>query len=459
MGKELFHKEFAESKRKHVLMITNHGIHQWDVIPGLRDTGGQNVFVNQFSQAVSEFGFKVTILNRGGYKHPVTGKIQAGYSYLNKYMRIYYLKDSKKEFVRKEDMKEQVPELVESLEKWINKEAIDIDLIVSHYWDAALIGVLYNRKRRLPIKHIWVPHSLGAIKRRNVNSKEWKELRIDERIETEKGLIGELDGIAATSSLIQHSLEEDYSYKGPYIFLPPCIDTKRYFPHEVKRNSEVWEYLGERSDILKDKLYSMKIVTEISRTDNTKGKDTLIKAFAELYKKNKDSVLVVAIDENRKEIAENLKKLIRESGASERIITVGSIWSLLPDLYAISDIYCTPAVQEGFGMSAQEAAATMKPVIASDRVPFVTEFLLGDKTKEVQFGKGDKEKIVIGEGAVKVPVGNVAGFVSALELLLNDKPLREKLAEKAYRITIPYFTWNSMVKRFLEVINMKYEKE
>jgi hypothetical protein len=37
------HKAFIASPRKHVLMITNHGIHQWKVIPGLPDTGGPSV--------------------------------------------------------------------------------------------------------------------------------------------------------------------------------------------------------------------------------------------------------------------------------------------------------------------------------------------------------------------------------------------------------------------------------
>ena len=46
-------------------MITNHGVHQWEVIPGLPDTGGQNVFVNQFSAALAEMGFRITIVNRG----------------------------------------------------------------------------------------------------------------------------------------------------------------------------------------------------------------------------------------------------------------------------------------------------------------------------------------------------------------------------------------------------------
>jgi len=455
MGESKFHNEFIQSKRPHILMITNHGIHQWDVIPGLQDTGGQNVFVNQFSEAIADFGFKVTIINRGGYKHPVTGIIQKGFSYRDKHTRIYYLEDNKKEFIRKEDMREQVPRLADSLEKWINKEGIEIDLIISHYWDAALIGVLYNEKRKEQVKHIWVPHSLGVIKKRNMNPGEWEKLRINERIQAEKGFIDELDGVAATSSLIQNSLVEDYGYSGPYIFLPPCIDTKRYFLHEVDSESEVWNYLSEKSGKPKEELMKMKIVTEISRTDITKGKDTLIKAFAEVHKKIEDSILVVSIDRNRKEIADKLTAIIRESGVSDYIIPVGSIWNLLPDLYIITDVYCTPAVQEGFGMSAQEAAAAKKPVIASDRVPFVTEFLLGNKRKEKYYGNSETEKMIIGEGAVSVPVGDVKGFASALDLLLSDYSLREKMGSCAYSITIPYFTWKSMVKRFLDVTGIK----
>ncbi|NOY09598.1 MAG: glycosyltransferase [Spirochaetes bacterium] len=455
MGISKFHNAFIKSKEPHILMITNHGIHQWDVIPGLQDTGGQNVFVNQFSEAIADFGFKVTIINRGGYKHPVTGIMQKGFSYRDKYTRIYYLEDNKKEFIRKEDMREQVPGLADSLEKWIDEENIEVDLIISHYWDAALIGVLYNRKRKKPVKHIWVPHSLGTIKKRNMNPDEWEKLRIDERIETEKEFIDKLDGIAATSSLIQNSLVEDYGYRGPHIFLPPCIDTKRYFLHEVNPESEVWNYLSEKSGTPKQELMKMKIVTEISRTDITKGKDTLIKAFAEVHKKIENSILVISIDRNRKEIADKLKELIRESGVADYIIPVGSIWNLLPDLYIITDVYCTPAVQEGFGMSAQEAAAAKKPVIASNRVPFVTEFLLGNRRKEKYYGNSKTEKMIIGEGAVQVPVGDVKGFASALDLLLSDYSLREKMGDRAYSITIPYFTWKNMVKRFLDVIGIK----
>jgi transcriptional regulator len=39
------HQAFLASSQKHILMITNHGIHQWQIIPGLPDTGGQNVSI------------------------------------------------------------------------------------------------------------------------------------------------------------------------------------------------------------------------------------------------------------------------------------------------------------------------------------------------------------------------------------------------------------------------------
>ncbi len=449
------HEKFVNSARPHVLMITNHGIHQWEVIPGLQDTGGQNVFVNQFSDAIVGFGFKVTIVNRGGYRHPLTGKWQRGLLYKNEFMRLYYLEDGLDEFVRKEDMFERIPYLSKALKHWIVSESVNVDLIVSHYWDAALLGVLCNESLPGRVKHIWVPHSLGIIKKRNVAPGEWERLRIQERIDIEKQLIGKLDGIASTSTLIQKSLVEDYGYKGPEIFLPPCIDTKRYYPHRVDKESDIWKFLSSKTGKTVEELSRMGIVVEISRTDTTKGKDVLIKAFAEVIKRLPHSLLVVAIDESRRELSSILKKLINDLGIAGNTVTVGSIWNLLPDLYAISDVYCTPAIQEGFGMSAQEAAATGVPVIASERVPFVTEYLLGKRQREIQIGTDVADRIVIGEGGVKVSVSDVRGFAFAIELLLKDEELRARMGKRAYEITIPYFTWDSMVRRFLEATGFK----
>ena len=452
---------FQASRRKHVLMITNHGIHQWRVIPGLPDTGGQNVFVNQFTGALAGQGppddpercFKITIVNRGGYAHPLTGELHTGVIYRDEHQRILYLEDGRAEFVRKEDMHEQIPSLVAALRRFLEAEDSDVDLIISHYWDAAQLGALYNAGRERPVQHVWVPHSLGTLKRRNVSPERWSDLRIDERIAAERAVMPDLDGVAATSDIIKQVLAEDYGYRGPDLFLPPCVDTRRYHPRQVTNDDEVWTFLGERCGLSPAEVRRCKIVTEISRTDTTKRKDILIRAFSRAHRRVPDSLLLVSIDDNQPDLAQELTQLIRDLDVQSRVAVVGSVWEWLPRLYAVTSIYCTPSVMEGFGMSAQEAAATRVPVVASHLVPFVTGYLLGADAQEVALD-GGRASLQVGSGAIVVPADDVEGFAHALEMLLTDDKLRQSMGQSAYRITVPYFTWDNMVALFAQALNL-----
>lgn len=448
------HATFQDSPRKHVLMITNHGTHQWDVVPGLPDTGGQNVFVNQFTTALAKCGFKITIVNRGGYKHPVTEDSQTGLRYKDQNQRILYLQDDIQEFVRKEDMHEQIPGLVHSLEGYLKAEGTKIDLIISHYWDAAKIGVLLNKKLPEPVLHAWVPHSLGVLKKRNVSSERWVDLRIDERISAEMALIPHLDGIASTSLIVKQTLKDDYGYTGPDLFLPPCVEVERYHPREVADDDQIWDFLSQHSGLTQEEVRKSKIVCEISRTDTTKRKDVLIKAFADVHRRYPHCMLVVSIDDKEKALALELRNLIQDCGLEKKIAVVGSIWDLLPTLYAVTDVYCTPSIMEGFGMSAQEAAATRVPIVASNLVPFVEEYLLGESIEEIWFDGNAPNPIRKGNGSIVVQADDVPGFAFALETLLSNDRLRRQMGENAYNATIPYFTWANMVTVFLESLGV-----
>ncbi len=438
-------------------MITNHGIHQWRVIPGLPDTGGQNVFVNQFTAALADQGFRITIVNRGGYPHPVTGEPRTDVHYKDKHQRILYLEDGLQAFVRKEDMGAHVPALADSLKGFLDAEGTDVHLIISHYWDGAAIGARYNKSRQEPVKHVWIPHSLGTIKKRNVEQERWPSLRINERIATERELVTEVDGLGATSSTVERALREDYGNTRPVLFLPPCVNPDRYHPRRVPETDGVWGFLSQRSGLSPEAVRVSKIVTEISRTDTTKRKDVLIKAFAIAHQRVPDSLLVVSIDENKGELARDLLNLIHTLGLRDHVAVVGSIWDLLPTLYAITDVYCTPSVMEGFGMSAQEAAATRVPVVASHLVPFATEHLLG-KEVTVLSGETDSEAdshpVQRGQGALVVQADDVHGFAHGLEILLTDENLRQEMGENAYHITVPTFTWPDRVTAFLDQIGL-----
>jgi glycosyltransferase involved in cell wall biosynthesis len=450
------HQTFLASGRKHVLMITNHGIHQWQVVPGLPDTGGQNVFVNQFTAALAQLGFKITIVNRGGYAHPVTGQLHAGLVYKDGHQRILYLDDGRAEFVRKEDMHEQIPTLVESLWRTLDGEGSEVDLLLSHYWDAAQIGAGYNAGRREPVKHVWVPHSLGTLKKRNVAPERWATLRIDERIAVERALVPQLDGVAATSAIIRQVLADDYGYAGPDLFLPPCVDTERYYPRPVAADHEVWAFLSRHSGLKAAEVRRCKIVTEISRTDTTKRKDLLIRAFARVQQRMPDSLLLVSIDEHQADLARELQALIGDLGVGDHVAVVGSVWEWLPALYAITDVYCTPSVMEGFGMSAQEAAATRVPMVASHLVPYVTGYLLGPDVRQVVFDPGHSP-LQVGSGAIVVHADDEAGFAHALTMLLSDDRLRQEMGQRAYQITVPYFTWQNMVTLFITDLDIHPE--
>jgi glycosyltransferase involved in cell wall biosynthesis len=228
----------------------------------------------------------------------------------------------------------------------------------------------------------------------------------------------------------------------------------------VPETDGVWDFLSQRSGLSPEAVRTSKIVTEISRTDTTKRKDVLIKAFAIAHHRVPDSLLVVSIDENKGELARDLLELIQTLDLREHVAVVGSIWDLLPTLYAITDVYCTPSVMEGFGMSAQEAAATAVPVVASHLVPFATEHLLGKEVTALSGGpdsEASSHPVQLGQGALVVQADDVQGFAHAMEILLTDESLRQEMGENAYHITVPTFTWPDRVTAFLEQIGLGLE--
>lgn len=443
---------FADPGRTHVLMITNHGVHQWKVIPGLPDTGGQNVYVNQFTEALVQQGYRVTIVNRGGYANPSSGEPQVGVRFHpSGHARILYLEDGDPEFVRKEDMAEHIPALVADLEAKLAADGDTYQLIISHYWDAGVLGAALNARAADRVPHVWVPHSLGALKKRNMDPSTWPGLRIDERIEHEKALLPQLNGAVATSTAIRETFINDYGYAAKY-FLPPCVDVDRYRPRNDGECDNIFDFLALHSTRTPAELRTRKIVTEISRTDRTKRKDVLLKAFAKVCEQQRGAFLVVALDQHAGAVYDEAMGLIHDLHLEDDVAVVGSVWEQLPCLYAVTSIYCTPSVMEGFGMSAEEAAATGKPVIASDLVPFATEHLLGGEPARVRFdGLMDPKRVLLqGEGAIVVPADDIDGFAHALRMLLADDHLREDMGSKALHITVPYFTWEQRTRDLLD---------
>lgn len=445
---------FRAASRKHVLMISTHGIHQWEIVPGLPDTGGQNVFINQFSAALVDVGFKVTIANRGGFRHPLTNDLHTGLRYRGDFERILYLEDGDPQFVRKEEMRPHIPALTRFLHEFLAAEGGPADLMITHYWDAGRVGMLLNKELARPMPHIWVPHSLGSIKKKSVRREEKERLHLDERIDFEQALIREVNGVAATSLAIRIALQNDYGYVTS-LLLPPCIEKERFHPRELAATDPIWGFLSEKSGRPAEEIQRCKIITEISRTDSTKQKDVLLRAFAAVHQKMPQTFLILSLDDSEETLSRDLRALATSLRLNGAVAFVGPVSDKLPRIYAATSVYCTPSILEDFGISVQEAAACGVPAVASSHVPYAVEYLLTNEVDEIDHPtQSAGPPIKVGAGAIVVEPGDVDGFTFALQKLLSDDALRKKMGDRALRITIPYFTWDRMVRLFFNRFGM-----
>ncbi len=431
---------FLTSPRPHLLMVTNHGIHDWTVDAGLPDTGGQNLYVNQLSRTLASLGFRVTIFNRGGYGHPKNGAPREGVRYRNGEERIIYLEDGRGAFILKEDMGPQIDALAEDLVSHLRASG-PVELIISHYWDAAAVTEQARSVVGREVPHLWIPHSLGELKRKGTPEALWKDLKLEERVAWERRILEKVDAVGATSQAMRDTLREEYAVRES-LFLPPCVDEDRFNPEAARRDSSAVDLLASATDLPVEEIKGLRIITEVSRTDRTKRKDILIEAFATVATRFPDTLLAVTVDPGARELYGELEQLIEDLALSRRVALLGSIGEYLPSLYGMSTVYCTPSVMEGFGMSIQEAAACGVPAVASARVPFAVEYLRGESFEA-------RGEIEVGEGAVIVPPDSVEATSKALLLLLEDEDRRRGMGEAAYRITIPRFTWEVVTRSFL----------
>ncbi|MCP3686690.1 MAG: glycosyltransferase family 1 protein [bacterium] len=449
------HRIFKGSARKHIIIITNHGCHA-PVITVTTDTGGQNFYVNDLSYAFVNLGYKVTILSRGGYKHPVTGKLHKGSIYYNKvwpgkkgnYCRVIYLEDKQKKFVPKENLKQSNLEQEKNFFFRIaQKNGIDLKniyLISSHYWDAGILGILINdeleKKHKSKVPHIWTSHSLGILKKKNFKKAPKKliqSLKFPSRIKFEKKVISTVDAVVSTSNKINSTLSEYNVKMKNHFWMPPGVDTRRFRSRKINQCKRGLKLLGnllrmEKKEVI-NILRSNVVFLEASRTAKSKRKIGVLKSFARI--KNRDQAfLIINVDPNTK-LYERIKYVYDHLKYNKNILLVDRRLKAIEmqQIFSLSNVYITASVMEGWGMAVQEAAASKCAIISSKYVPFVTEIL--------------KDNVLL------VTKNFPRLYAEKIDIMIQEPHLREKLANKCYKITSKHYGWEPLTKKLL--LNMK----
>jgi glycosyltransferase involved in cell wall biosynthesis len=435
-------------------MITNHGCHS-PVIELTTDTGGQNFYVNALSEAFVRQGYKVTILNRGGYKHPVTKQMQRGIVYYDdiwpsygKFCRLIYLEDSQKRFITKErltlkNLEEEAAFFFRTCRK-IGASLKDIYLISSHYWDAGILGMLINKGlKKRKVAHVWTTHSLGRFKKdkfKNAPEPVLKKLHFQERFAFEEDVLSTVDGVIATSNKMRDYLSRYRAQIKNHFWLPPGIDVREIRPRTMKECGAALGVLEEytkmsRKDV-RNMLSQNVVFLEISRTAKAKQKDMVMKAFARMANKDK-ALLIMNIDPST-DIYKEVMEAYRKTKKKDRIILIDRFLERdeAVQLFSLANVFITPSLSDPWGMSAQEAAASRCAVISSKHVAFAVEILK--------------------DNCLQVHKHYSRLYAEKMDILINEPHLRQRLASNAYKLVAKHYSWTALAEQL--IVDMKKRK-
>ena len=168
-----------------------------------------------------------------------------------------------------------------------------------------------------------------------------------------------------------------------------------------------------------------RFVVFVGTLEPRKDLPTLVRALAGLPR---DVSLVLAGPEGW--LPADLDRAIAETGTQDRIVRTGRLSTA--DLVAtmnLADVFVLPSLDEGFGMPVVEAMACGTPVVCTDAgaLPEVT-----------------------GDAALRVPTGDPVALAAAVERVLEDRGLAERLrAEGSARAAT--FSWERTARGTVEV--------
>jgi L-malate glycosyltransferase len=159
-----------------------------------------------------------------------------------------------------------------------------------------------------------------------------------------------------------------------------------------------------------------------------KGIFVLLEAFAQVVSDLPDARLVVAGDGP---LAAEVRQRVAASSALRHVELLGRVErAQAPSLMQACGAFCLPSFGEPYGMTALEAMACAKPVVATDA--------------------GGLRHLVPDEGGRKVPPGDARALAEALREIIRAPDLRRTMGEHNRRTVEERYTWARSVDRLEE---------
>lgn len=322
-----------------------------------KERGGINVYVFELSKALARLGWYVDAYTR------VQDDINPRIVSVNDHFRVIHIESGSHSPLSKDEILSTLPEFIDNMLSFIQKENITYSAIHSHYYLSGIVGQTLKDSLHIPV--IMMFHTLGLMKELVSRSKNTDDPK--ERIPLERHLAKTIDHFVTSSEAGKEYLMTLYDCPETKIStIPPGVDTALFKPMDKT---------AAKAHIHADPDHH--VILAVGRMDPVKGFDVLLVALKALLKRNPTLSNQVClwivggdIEQQKNQWSRELKKLktLREElGLTATVKFVPpQPQEELPYYYNAADVLVMPSHYESFGMVALEAIACGTPVIATD---------------------------------------------------------------------------------------------
>lgn len=383
--------------------------------------GGQGVYVRNLSHALSDLGHRVEVIAGPPapfLNHDITLTMLRTLDLYNpddlfRTPTVQELKDPINLLEWLEVSTMGYPEPMTfgmRLKRHLDKAGKRFDII--HDNQSLSYGIL-ALSRRMPVTAT-IHHPMTVDRRLAVRStrsflKKLKALRWYSFIGMQKTVARRLSHILTVSDSSRKDIAREYRIpESRFRIIPNGIDTRLFYPVETIRKQPG------------------RIIVTNSADTPLKGLYHLLVAVKTILKFRPVTLVVIGSPKKNGGISRLIRKLALEG----HVQFTGRIdHQQFVREYARAELAVVPSLYEGFGLPVGEAMACRIPVVTTT---------------------GGALPEVAGDAARLVPPGNAPALAHAILELLEDRLLRETLAEKGYQRVLTEFTWDKTALRTVD---------
>jgi len=311
---------------------------------GSANTGGMSIVVRETARELAGQGHRVDIFTAAGDDH--RQKIVA----LHGNVRLVKLAGKPAGTIPKADLYDYLPRYFQALNSFVREDGRAYDLLHSHYWLSARLGLWAQEEWDLP--HMITYHTLARLKL-DVGPQEAEPLR---RMQWERRLARACHRMLVATEQEKETLVAQAQIAASKVGVVPFgVNTATF---KTLRPDRARRRLGL------DK--SAALILFVGRFVSIKGLERLLAAVALVAEPENIMLLLIGGDGAGADTTVRLRSLADHLGIGDRVQFIGRVAHAdLPDYYNAADLLVLPSYYESFGLVVLEALASGTPVVAT----------------------------------------------------------------------------------------------